>query len=99
MAAKKSARSRPAQPKYKSAIKKEFGQPSKAKSSPEAAPDKSRAHLGRTINVKAHPSHPSVKFDKAHGPKHGRPVDDKMLVGPKSALMKKESTDKKKAKR
>lgn len=97
MAGKKQ-RSRPAQPKYKGAIKKEFGGSAKSKSSPGAAPDKSRAHLGRTIEVKAHPSHPGVKFDKAHGTKHGMPVDDKMLVGPKSSLMKKQAGDKKKAK-
>lgn len=97
MAAAKKSRSRPAQPKYKSAIKKEFGGGKKA-ATPGAAPDKSRAHLGRTLEVKAHPTHPSVKFDKAHGSKHGQPIDAKMLVGPKSSLMKKQATDKKKAK-
>jgi hypothetical protein len=96
--ASKKMRSRPAQPKYKSAIKKEYGSNTTGGKQPGAAPETSRAHLGRTLNEKAHPSHPSVNFAAAHGTKHGAPVADKMLVGPKSSLMKKQRTDKKKAK-
>ena len=40
------------------------------------------AKIGRTIEVKAHPSHPGLDFVAARGSKHGRSPSNKQLTGP-----------------
>lgn len=87
---KKRARVGPSNPKYAGAVKKETR--SKAGDDMKAG---GTSMLGRTLNVKAHPSHPSVAFAGPRGRASGAKVADKALVGAKKPAMKKADAKKK----
>ena len=89
MKSKRRARTGPSNPKYASAVKKEMG-----KGGDDMKPG-GDASLGRTMNVKAHPSHPSTKFVAPRGRASGSNVADKALIGAKKPHMKKADAKKK----
>lgn len=51
--------------------------------------------LGRTMEVKAHPSHPSTKFVAARGRASGTRVPDAAMIGAKKHVLKKADAKKK----
>ena len=51
--------------------------------------------LGRTMEVKAHPSHPSMKFVAPKGRASGQRVPDAAMIGAKKHVMKKADSKKK----
>ena len=88
MARGKKGGNKPSRPKFANAVKH---------TPPKGGDLKSggTAKLGRTMDVKAHPSHPGQKFVAARGRASGTKVADAALVGPKKAHMKKADAKKK----
>ena len=82
----------PSAPKFAKAVKKTASGRGGADDALKAG---GTASLGRTMNVKAHPSHPSMKFVAPRGPASGKRVPDAALVGAKKHVMKKADAKKK----
>ena len=86
-------RTGPSNPKFAKAVKKTMSSRGGQDDAHKAGGD---ASLGRTLNVKAHPSHPSTKFVAPRGRASGARVPNAAQVGAKKHAMKKADSKSKK---
>ena len=91
MKSKRRSRVGPSNPKYAGAVKKQTG----GHGADESKMHGGGPHIGRTIEVKAHPSHPGLEFVAPRGRASGKAVHDEALIGAKKHAMKKADAKKK----